>query len=131
MAGKHVGSDLYPNSNSVYPDRVNRAYMEGYSGVANSHAANSPAALATTAGKTGQQEECAPGTAAVYNQYLQNFDAIWRLQSFLLSEAARWRLPIIRNNDMERTVRDCMKMILDHLSRDFAKSPGEVFSISS
>lgn len=62
------------------------------------------------------------------DRYLENFEAIRDLQAFLLSEADRWGLPIIRNDDMDRTVRDCMKLILDHLSRRFERTAREVFS---
>ncbi len=60
-------------------------------------------------------------------RYLENFDAIWDLQSFLLSEADRWGLPIIRNDNIDQTVQDCTKTVLDYLSRGFSKSPFEVF----
>ena len=63
-------------------------------------------------------------------RYLENFEAIWDLQSHLLSEADRWCLPIIQNDEIDETVRDCMKTVLDHLSREFHKTPKEVFSAS-
>ena len=63
-------------------------------------------------------------------RYLENFEAIWDLQTHLLSEADRWCLPIIRNDHIDQTVRACMKTVLDHVSREFRKTPKEVFSAS-
>lgn len=60
-------------------------------------------------------------------RYLQNFDAIWRLQSFLLSEADRTGVPIIRNNDRQSAMRGVMKTIIDELSADFSADPRDVF----
>jgi len=61
------------------------------------------------------------------DRYLENFDAIWRLQSLLLSEADRWHIPIILNNHKEQVIRDVMKMVIDHLMVGFAASPHDVF----
>jgi len=61
------------------------------------------------------------------DRYLENFDAIWRLQSILLSDADRWRLPIIPNNYREQVIRDVTRTIVDHLMIDFSATPHEVF----
>ena len=60
-------------------------------------------------------------------RYLENFDEIWRLQSHLLSEADRWQVPIIPNNDKEQVMRYLMRIVVDRLLVDFAASPQEVF----
>ena len=60
-------------------------------------------------------------------RYLENFEAIWRLQSHLLSEADRWHVPIIVNNDKEQVIADLMRTVVDHLLVDFTASPEEVF----
>ena len=61
------------------------------------------------------------------DRYLENFDAIWRLQSFLLSDADRWHLPIIPNIHQEQVIRDVMGTVVDHLLVDFTASPDQVF----
>ena len=43
-----------------------------------------------------------PGRRA--KRYLQHFDAIWRLQGFLLSEADRAGVPIVDNEDVDEAV---------------------------
>jgi len=61
-------------------------------------------------------------------RYLQHFDEIWRLQSFLLSEADRTKTPIIVNADRDKVVREIMRTVIDMLSKDFSLSAEEVFS---
>ena len=60
-------------------------------------------------------------------RYLESFDAIWRLQSFLLSEADRWRLPIIPNIHQEQVIRDVLRTVVDHLMVGFTATPDQVF----
>lgn len=50
-------------------------------------------------------------------RYLQNFDAIWQLQSQLLDEADRTGIPMVTNDDKENTVREIMRIIVDKLAR--------------
>ena len=52
-------------------------------------------------------------------RYLDNFDAIWKQQSFLLSEADRQNVPIIPNIEKERTIRRALGTILAALSKRF------------
>lgn len=52
-------------------------------------------------------------------RYLDNFDAIWQLQSFLLSEADHAGVPIVFNEDKDSTVQQSMTAIL----RVISKSP--------
>ena len=60
-------------------------------------------------------------------RYLEHFDEIWRLQSFLLSEADRTKIPIIVNGDRDKVVREIMRIVIDTLSKDFSSTPAEVF----
>jgi len=61
-------------------------------------------------------------------RYLEHFDAIWRLQSFLLSEADRTKIPIIVNSDRDKVVREIMRSVIDTLSEGFTATPAEVFA---
>jgi len=49
-------------------------------------------------------------------RYLDNFDAIWEQQSYLLAEADRLGIPIIDNQHRERTIREAMGYVLSVLS---------------
>lgn len=49
-------------------------------------------------------------------RYLEHFDEIWQLQSYLLAEADRTNSPIIVNTDRDDTVREIMRTILDSLT---------------
>jgi 2-phosphoglycerate kinase len=60
-------------------------------------------------------------------RYLKHFDSIWRLQSYLLSQADRKNVPIIVNDSQERVVREAMATILGSLSTRLAADPKEVF----
>ncbi len=53
-------------------------------------------------------------------RYLANLDAIWQLQSFLLSEADEAGVPIVFNEDLESTVHQSVSVVLDALSRHFS-----------
>lgn len=68
----------------------------------------------------------APGRRS--KRYLKAFDDIWRLQSYLLSEADRAGIPIVRNVDVEQVFTEIMRIILDQLSTDFDRGPEEVFN---
>ncbi|MFH0946937.1 MAG: hypothetical protein V2A76_17215 [Planctomycetota bacterium] len=60
-------------------------------------------------------------------RYLEHFDEIWRLQSFLLSEADWAGIPIISNTDKEHALGQVMAIIMDTLTRSFTGTPEEVF----
>jgi 2-phosphoglycerate kinase len=60
-------------------------------------------------------------------KHLSNFDRIWALQSFLLSEADRHRIPIIANDDKEKATAQVMKAIIDSMEEKFSSRPSEVF----
>jgi 2-phosphoglycerate kinase len=59
--------------------------------------------------------------------YLEHFDAIWKLQSYLLSESDQAGVPIISNTDRDDVFREIMLYTIDKLAADFDKSPAEVF----
>lgn len=61
------------------------------------------------------------------DRYLESFDAIWRLQSILLSDADRWNMPIIPNSHQEQVIRDVTRTVVDHLMVDFSAPLDEVF----
>ena len=63
-------------------------------------------------------------------RYLQSFDAIWRLQEYLLSEADHEQVPIIVNEDKDRTVQAILDRVVDTLATGFRGSPRNVFSTS-
>ena len=63
-------------------------------------------------------------------RYLNKFESVWSLQSFLLSEADRTRIPIILNGDRDGVVREIMRTVIDSLAEDFSATPTEVFRYS-
>ena len=60
-------------------------------------------------------------------RYMGHFDSVWRLQSYLLSEADRLSVPIIANDDKEKVMREIMRIIIGTVSTEFSRSPREVF----
>ena len=60
-------------------------------------------------------------------RYLNKFDSIWSLQSFLLSEADRCNVPIITNHDMEKAIFQIILHVSHELARHFKGSPRDVF----
>jgi 2-phosphoglycerate kinase len=60
-------------------------------------------------------------------RYLERFDSIWSLQSFLLSEADRKDTSIVTNDDLEKAVRQVIITINRELSRHFEGTPLSVF----
>lgn len=58
-------------------------------------------------------------------RYLKHFDAIWQLQSFLLSEADQYEIPIIPNDKKQDASQQLMAIINRELSRHF---PGKLAS---
>lgn len=64
-------------------------------------------------------------------RYLKHFDAIWKLQSFLLSEADQFDVPIIPNDDQPKAIQQVMATINQALSRQFKGSPEEVFGLDA
>ena len=62
------------------------------------------------------------------NRYLEHFDEIWRLQSYLLSEADRANIPIIVNRDRNKVFREIMRITIETLAKDFSNTPQAVFA---
>jgi len=62
------------------------------------------------------------------SRYLKHFDEIWRLQSYLLSEADRANKPIVINNDRDKVFREIMRITIETLAKDFNASPQDVFA---
>ncbi len=60
-------------------------------------------------------------------RYLNKFESVWSLQSFLLSEADRCDVSIITNHDKEKAVQQVILQINYELSRHFSSSAAEVF----
>ncbi|MBT8046810.1 MAG: AAA family ATPase [Xanthomonadales bacterium] len=60
-------------------------------------------------------------------RYLNKFDSVWSLQSFLLSEADRCDVPIITNNDKEKAVVQVILQVVHELTRHFDGGPENVF----
>ena len=59
--------------------------------------------------------------------YLTNFERIWSLQSFLLSEADRAGVSIITNDDIDNATLQVMSSLIDVLSEHFQSTSDEVF----
>jgi 2-phosphoglycerate kinase len=53
-------------------------------------------------------------------RYLDHFDELWRLQSFLLSEADTYGVPIVANEDKDRTLREMLGAIHTALALEFS-----------
>ena len=62
------------------------------------------------------------------NRYLKHFDEIWRLQSYLLSEADRTNIPIIVNDHRDKVFREIMRTTIGTLAKDFKNTPQAVFA---
>ena len=60
-------------------------------------------------------------------KYIEHFDSIWKLQTYLLSEADQADVPIIINTDRDDVFREIMLHTIDKLSEDFDKTPEQVF----
>jgi 2-phosphoglycerate kinase len=60
-------------------------------------------------------------------RYLKHFEAIWQIQSFLLSEADQHDVPIVANDARAKASQQVMATINEAMSREFSGSPAEVF----
>ncbi len=60
-------------------------------------------------------------------RYLEHFESIWKLQTFLLSEADATDVPIISNTDKDDVFREIMLYTIDKLAKKFDKTPEQVF----
>ena len=61
-------------------------------------------------------------------RYLQSFDEIWRLQSYLLSEADRANIPIVSNDDRDKVFREIMRLTINTLAESFDSTAEVVFN---
>jgi 2-phosphoglycerate kinase len=61
-------------------------------------------------------------------RYLKHFDEIWRLQSYLLSEADRTNIAIVVNSSRDKVFREIMRITIDTLAEGFDRSPEDVFA---
>ncbi len=59
--------------------------------------------------------------------YLQYFDEIWRLQSYLLSEADRENIHIVLNENRDKVFSEIMRFTIATLAENFDRTPEEVF----
>ncbi|MCU7905420.1 MAG: zeta toxin family protein [Candidatus Thiodiazotropha sp. (ex Epidulcina cf. delphinae)] len=64
-----------------------------------------------------------------HSDYLSNFESIWMLQSHLLSEADNNAIPIIANDEKDKTTDRVMRSIIEVLEKGFHASVEDVFSI--
>ena len=62
------------------------------------------------------------------DRYLKHFDEIWRLQSYLLSEADHANIPIVINSDRDMVFREIMRITIKTLAQDFKSTPEDVFA---
>jgi len=62
------------------------------------------------------------------DRYIEHFDSIWKLQTYLLSESDQADVPIIINTDRDDVFREIMLYTIDKLSQDFNKTPEQVFN---
>jgi len=60
-------------------------------------------------------------------RYLEHFEGIWTLQTFLLSESDQTDVPIISNTDRDDVFREIMLHTIDRLAEGFEKTPEQVF----
>lgn len=60
-------------------------------------------------------------------KYLEHFDSIWSLQSFLLSEADCHDSAIVTNDELEKATHQVIVTINRELSRHFEGSPAQAF----
>jgi len=61
-------------------------------------------------------------------KYLKNFENIWGIQTYLLSEADKTDCTIIINDSREDVLREIMLTTINKLTEDFDKTPARVFS---
>ena len=60
-------------------------------------------------------------------RYLNKFESVWSLQSYLLSEADRCNVPIITNNDKEKATQQIIQHVVHELSKQFKGTARDIF----
>jgi len=63
-------------------------------------------------------------------RYLNSMDAIWSLQSYLLSEADRCDIPIVTTEDRDKALLQIIQQVNAELARHFTGSAAEVFGLA-
>ncbi len=63
--------------------------------------------------------------------YLHHFDEIWRLQSYLLSEADHANIHITVNETRDKTFAEIMRFTIATLGESFDSTPEKVFGVAS
>jgi 2-phosphoglycerate kinase len=58
------------------------------------------------------------------SRYLEQLDAIWDLQSFLLNLADKAQVPVIANWAIEHTVRDIVQQVSSRIKERYPPNPG-------
>ncbi len=99
--------------------------------VKNNDAIVMPVMLGVLKRKQLQRRIRGRGTAAPQrrgDRYLQHFDEIWRLQSYLLSEADQANIPIVINTERDKVFREIMRITIETLAKDFDNTPQAVFA---
>lgn len=61
-------------------------------------------------------------------RYLNQFDAIWELQSYLLEEADLHDIALLPNVELRETIRLAMETISEYLTAEFTGKPKNVFA---
>lgn len=60
-------------------------------------------------------------------RYLDNFEYIWRLQSYLLSAADKAKITIIPNENKEKVIQEVMRTTISYIAREFSSNPNDIF----
>ncbi len=62
-------------------------------------------------------------------RYMDNFDSIWALQSFLIEEAEQYDVTIVPNSELEDTTALVKEMIAEVLAEHFDGSPSKILDV--
>ena len=62
-------------------------------------------------------------------RYLDQFNAIWELQSYLMAEADNYKIPIVSNTNRDNTIQEVMVTINDALMPHFSHDIEKIFPL--